>query len=91
MARIFTQQNLTRHETERRRTESTTKWGAGPNWLAHCGSWLPSPIAISVVMVAAAPREAAEQLVSLAANLNAHDRRTRGHTERVRAYSVIIG
>jgi hypothetical protein len=39
----------------------------------------------------AAPGEAAEQLIELAAGLNAHDRMTRGHTERVRAYSVIIG
>ncbi|NNF56278.1 MAG: HD domain-containing protein, partial [Acidimicrobiales bacterium] len=40
---------------------------------------------------AAAPQEAAEQLVALAAALNDHDRQTRGHTERVRAYSVMIG
>lgn len=38
-----------------------------------------------------APQEAAEQLVGLASALNAHDRMTRGHTERVRAYSVMIG
>lgn len=38
-----------------------------------------------------APQEAAEQLVGLASALNAHDRLTRGHTERVRAYSVMIG
>ncbi len=37
------------------------------------------------------PQEAAEQLVTLASALNAHDRQTRGHTERVRAYSVMIG
>ncbi len=40
---------------------------------------------------AAAPQAAAEQLVGLAAALNEHDRQTRGHTERVRAYSVMIG
>jgi|GEM_PF-571220 len=38
-----------------------------------------------------APQEAAEQLIGLASALNAHDRLTRGHTERVRAYSVMIG
>ena len=37
------------------------------------------------------PQEAAEQLIALAATLNDHDRQTRGHTERVRAYSVMIG
>ena len=37
------------------------------------------------------PQEAAEQLIGIAAALNAHDRLTRGHTERVRAYSVMIG
>lgn len=39
----------------------------------------------------AAPQEAAEFLIALASTLNAHDRLTRGHTERVRAYSVMIG
>ncbi|MGI9607499.1 MAG: Ig-like domain-containing protein, partial [Acidimicrobiales bacterium] len=39
----------------------------------------------------ATPQEAAEQLIGLASTLNAHDRLTRGHTERVRAYSVMIG
>ncbi|MGI9599429.1 MAG: Ig-like domain-containing protein, partial [Acidimicrobiales bacterium] len=39
----------------------------------------------------ATPQHAAEQLIGLAAALNAHDRMTRGHTERVRAYSVMIG
>ncbi len=39
----------------------------------------------------AAPQAAAEQLIALAATLNDHDRLTRGHTERVRAYSVMIG
>ncbi|MGE0141362.1 MAG: Ig-like domain-containing protein, partial [Ilumatobacteraceae bacterium] len=36
-------------------------------------------------------QEAAERLVALAGALNAHDRRTRGHTERVRAYTLMIG
>ena len=36
-------------------------------------------------------QEAAEQLVALAGALNAHDRMTRGHTERVRAYTLMIG
>ncbi|MEQ8842584.1 MAG: Ig-like domain-containing protein [Acidimicrobiales bacterium] len=37
------------------------------------------------------PQEAAEHLLMLAAELNRHDRLTRGHTERVRAYSLMIG
>ena len=37
------------------------------------------------------PQEAAEHLLMLAAALNDHDRLTRGHTERVRAYSLMIG
>ena len=37
------------------------------------------------------PQEAAEHLLLLAARLNDHDRLTRGHTERVRAYSLMIG
>ncbi len=41
--------------------------------------------------VEAAPQEAAEFLIALASTLNTHDRLTRGHTERVRAYSVMIG
>lgn len=36
-------------------------------------------------------QEAAERLVALAGALNAHDRATRGHTERVRAYTLMIG
>ena len=39
----------------------------------------------------ATPQEAAEQLIGLASSLNGHDRMTRGHTERVRAYSAMIG
>ncbi len=34
---------------------------------------------------------AAEELVALLARLNAHDRLTRGHSERVRAYAVMLG
>ena len=37
------------------------------------------------------PREAAESLLELVAALSRHDRLTRGHSERVRAYSVMIG
>jgi len=37
------------------------------------------------------PQEAAEHLLMLAGALNDHDRLTRGHTERVRAYSLMIG
>ncbi|MEP7045555.1 MAG: Ig-like domain-containing protein [Ilumatobacteraceae bacterium] len=36
-------------------------------------------------------QEAAERLVALAGALNSHDRMTRGHTERVRAYTLMIG
>ncbi len=34
---------------------------------------------------------AAEHLVALMSRLNRHDRLTRGHSERVRAYSVMLG
>ena len=37
------------------------------------------------------PAEAAEHLLVLANMLNNHDRLTRGHTERVRAYTLMIG
>jgi hypothetical protein len=37
------------------------------------------------------PREAAESLLELVAALSKHDRITRGHSERVRAYSRMIG
>jgi HD domain/Bacterial Ig domain len=37
------------------------------------------------------PREAAERLLALVAALSDHDRLTRGHSERVRAYAVMIG
>jgi putative nucleotidyltransferase with HDIG domain len=40
--------------------------------------------------VASEPILAAEQVVSLAASLNAHDRTTRGHAERVRALTDMI-
>jgi putative nucleotidyltransferase with HDIG domain len=40
--------------------------------------------------VASQPILAAEQVVSLAATLNAHDRTTRGHAERVRALTDMI-
>ena len=40
---------------------------------------------------AATPSEAASILLELVAALNIHDRLTRGHCERVRAYSVMIG
>lgn len=36
-------------------------------------------------------QEAAENLVTLLSTLAAHDRLTRGHSERVRAYSVMLG
>lgn len=39
----------------------------------------------------ATPTEAAERLLSLVAELNSHDRLTRGHSDRVRAYSQMIG
>lgn len=37
------------------------------------------------------PQEAAEQLLALVAQLSRHDRLTRGHAERVRAYADLIG
>lgn len=37
------------------------------------------------------PTEAAESLLELVAGLSRHDRLTRGHSERVRAYAVMIG
>lgn len=39
----------------------------------------------------ASEQEAAETLVRLLAGLAAHDRLTRGHSERVRAYAVMLG
>ena len=39
----------------------------------------------------ATPQEAAEHLLTVVARLTEHDRRTRGHTERVRAYADMIG
>ncbi len=39
----------------------------------------------------ATPGEAAARLLELVALLNIHDRLTRGHCDRVRAYSVLIG
>ena len=40
--------------------------------------------------VADEPTMAAEKIVALAATLSAHDRRTRGHAERVRAFTDLI-
>ena len=37
-----------------------------------------------------APAEAAEKVLELAALLNVHDRRTRGHSERVRVYADLL-
>jgi HD-GYP domain-containing protein (c-di-GMP phosphodiesterase class II) len=37
------------------------------------------------------PRQAAEELLVLVANLSKHDRLTRGHSERVRGYSRMLG
>ena len=36
------------------------------------------------------PQEAAENILAILADLNDHDRKTRGHSERVRAYSDLI-
>ena len=36
------------------------------------------------------PAEAAEEILSLVAALSAHDRKTRGHSERVRAFTDVI-
>jgi HD-GYP domain-containing protein (c-di-GMP phosphodiesterase class II) len=43
------------------------------------------------VAAAATPAEAANRLLELVAALNIHDPLTRGHCDRVRAYSVLIG
>ena len=40
--------------------------------------------------IADEPIVAAQKIVTLAATLNAHDRKTRGHAERVRAYTDLI-
>ncbi len=40
--------------------------------------------------IADEPTVAAEQIVALAATLSAHDRKTRGHAERVRAFTDLI-
>ncbi|MGQ0520528.1 MAG: HD-GYP domain-containing protein [Actinomycetota bacterium] len=37
------------------------------------------------------PAEAAHTILALASSLNTHDRNTRGHSERVRAYADLIG
>ena len=42
-------------------------------------------------VVGETPAEAAERLLILVAALNTHDRLTRGHSERVRAYAEVIG
>jgi hypothetical protein len=39
----------------------------------------------------AEPAQAATTILSLAASLSAHDRRTRGHSERVRALAEVLG
>jgi len=41
--------------------------------------------------VAVEPAQAATTILSLAASLSAHDRRTRGHSERVRALAEVLG
>src|SRR5581483_8346036 len=47
--------------------------------------------AVRQAKAADTPRESAARLLELVAALNMHDRLTRGHSERVRAYSVLIG
>ena len=56
---------------------------------SHTGRQLGKEAAIPTSF--ASHQAAAEHLVSLMARLSAHDRRTRGHSERVRAYSVMLG
>src|SRR5579872_1731259 len=46
---------------------------------------------VDAAKAATTPKESAARLLELVAALNAHDRLTRGHSERVRAYSVLIG
>ena len=48
-------------------------------------------LATKAAAEAETPSEAAARLLELVAALNIHDRLTRGHCERVRAYSVMIG
>jgi hypothetical protein len=46
---------------------------------------------VDAAKAARTPRDAAARLLELIAALNMHDKLTRGHSERVRAYSVLIG
>ena len=46
---------------------------------------------VATTSAAGSPSEAAARLLELVAALNIHDRLTRGHCERVRAYTVMIG
>ncbi len=48
-------------------------------------------ISEGIVDETATPQEAATALLELSAALSVHDRMTRGHAERVRAYAVMIG
>ncbi len=48
-------------------------------------------IEAGVIDESSTPQEAATTLLELSAALSVHDRMTRGHAERVRAYSVMIG
>ena len=46
---------------------------------------------VSEARDAGTPNESAERLLTLVAALSEHDKLTRGHSERVRAYAVMIG
>ncbi|MEQ8839716.1 MAG: HD domain-containing phosphohydrolase [Acidimicrobiales bacterium] len=56
---------------------------------AHTGRDLGRSVAIPATFES--NQAAAEHLVELLARLSAHDRLTRGHSERVRAFSVMLG
>ena len=58
---------------------------------ARTGRHLARDAAASGAGPASPNQIAAETLVTLLARLSAHDRLTRGHAERVRAYSVMLG
>ena len=63
-----------------------SRWRCGPTRCDSCSvRWKPASSTTTDF------QEAAERLVALAGALNAHDRMTRGHTERVRAYTLMIG
>jgi HD-GYP domain-containing protein (c-di-GMP phosphodiesterase class II) len=55
--------------------------------------WCVGLVVTSTIATALAERvgRAAEQILSLVAALSAHDGKTRGHSERVRAFTDLLG